>query len=1014
MSKPNAPFKPPTSSKFTLPAKRPHCPNSRGTLGSRYATYKKLRKEDEDDDDDDEQCVPMSTDQLSKHTLETKPSSSQTSSAGEVEGQFYACLYRAPQTRVHKTWETDGYIFLKPGSGCRLYDLDSKRFVSEDTVKKPTSLVPEQTFFIGSKEVLVGERTTKNQLFGLGKKSQSSSAAAQDQAKKNSQKDSAKALFKPPKKALEGRSNNLQAGHATTGTTSDEPIMTNLFYGDNTSPLKLGITKRQHDLKPTPFYSPEKYDDLVAMDRPDERHQERFNLKGGEVVDVHINPLLSRKMRPDQIEGVRFLYNSVTQIRSLVESSNIGEDNIRGRDDDEMPESAGAILADEMGLGKTLQTIAVIDMLLRQCCYFFPKRRHTIEKVLVVCPATLVNNWKTEFIKWLGREFRVLCVDEKTNIKSVINGKYEVLILNYEKVRNHNTLLSTARFGLLVCDEAHQIRNAGSQITQALEALRIERKILLTGTPIQNNLMEFYTMINFIARDYLGDPTTFKKEFENPITRGRKPNCLPKHRDMAEQRSRLLQKITAPLLLRRTADIVTHLLPPKHEIVLFCNPSPLQHKIYTALASFNVKQSTTDLKRTAFERIILLKKLCSAPDLVIDDVHGKGKAGKRTREIMGAAYNSVPTVKTECSQDSGKICALLKLLEAIREKTDDKVIVVSHFTITLDVIEKVCKRKNYPCLRLDGNTKQNSRSGLVQEFNTSAREKCFIMLLSAKAGGAGLNLIGANRLFMLDGDWNPAIDHQAMGRIHRSGQKKECYIYRLMLSGTLDEKIFQRQISKMGLSDALMVKSEASTSSYQLTQKDSNLADDFSEEELMDIFRYQPDTPCSTHDMLQCPCGGKGTPLHDVNNLFRDQTPTEDDDDDDGDDEEHESLPYDKMGFIMASQVTEAMLNRRIKENRKKLASLFDWNHHDFSKVDNSVLTQDKILNTIIEEDAKSGDTTNDKNQNKTFSSTSKSSGAILYVFAKQKRKQEKEDVLTDDESLQEDEGIDEEGSADE
>lgn len=1006
-NKPNAPFKPPTSSKFSLPAKRSNCPL--GTLGSRYASFKKPRKGDPiDDEDDEEECEPMNATQLNKHTLERRSLSSQKSSsqaAEETVGQFYSCVYRGFQTKMHKTWEADGYILLKPGTGCRLYDLDTRRFITEDTVSKRYQLYDGQVIFINSKEVLVGEKTTKDQLFSVGRKTHFSISNQQDQGKHDSQQDSVKAAFKPPKKILAGTSNNMQTANEKIEQISEEPITSGLFYGQNTSPRKIGITKRQYDLEACPLYSSEKYDDLIAMDRPDAKHQKRLNSRDRSVVDVHINPLLSSKMRPDQIEGVKFLYNGVMEMRTLVESSEFDDDD----DDDESregeaPESAGVILADEMGLGKTLQTIAVIDMLLRQNCYFLPKRRYTIERALVVCPATLVNNWKLEFTKWLGREFRVQCVDERTNIKSIINGKFDVLIINYEKVRNFTSLLASAQpgFGLLICDEAHTIRNADSQITKALENLRIARRILLTGTPIQNNLAEFYTMINFVAGDYLGDYATFKKHFEGPITRGRKPNCLPQHRAKAEQRSRLLQKITAPLLLRRTAEVVNHLLPPKHEIVLFCNPSPLQHELYEALSSLSGKESTSELKRTAFERIILLKKLCSAPDLVIEDVHDKGKMGKRTRKIMGNAYNIVPKRKTERAEDSGKLLALLKLLKVIKERTNDKVILVSHFTVTLDILERVCEGMKYPCLRLDGNVKQNIRSSIVHEFNTSDSKSRFIMLLSAKAGGAGLNLIGANRLFMLDGDWNPAIDQQAMGRIHRSGQMKECFIYRLMLSGTLDEKIFQRQNSKMGLSDALMIKSkEPSTSSRQLSQKGSNLADDFSEAELTAIFRYQSDTPCSTHEMLQCPCGGKGTLLNGINTLLQDHNnltkvgfDDEEDKREEEEDDDDDDVEYDKIGFIPASQVTEAMSKQKIKENRKKLASLFDWTHHDFSKADKSVLTQDQILNEIIEKDAQYRKMRNDdKDENDTFSSKSQPSGAILYVFAKRGTRVEKANV---------------------
>lgn len=166
---------------------------------------------------------------------------------------------------------------------------------------------------------------------------------------------------------------------------------------------------------------------------------------------------------------------------------------------------------------------------------------------------------------------------------------------------------------------------------------------------------------------------------------------------------------------------------------------------------------------------------------------------------------------------------LMNMLKRIREETDDKVVLVSNFTATLDVVEAMCRRNRFTTLRLDGSTKQDDRMDIVSEFNRGNARSSFVFLLSTKTGGQGLNLIGANRLFLIDSDWNPSVDKQAMARIvsrcaacraacrspgpaqHRDGQKKRCYIYRLLLAGTMDEKIYQRQISKIGLSDSLMV-----------------------------------------------------------------------------------------------------------------------------------------------------------------------------------------------------------------
>lgn len=152
------------------------------------------------------------------------------------------------------------------------------------------------------------------------------------------------------------------------------------------------------------------------------------------------------------------------------------------------------------------------------------------------------------------------------------------------------------------------------------------------------------------------------------------------------------------------------------------------------------------------------------------------------------------------------IC-VVKMLRHIRDNTNDKVVLVSNFTATLNILEAICRKQKFTFVRLDGQTKASERSIIINSFNKSEQDSQFIFLLSSKAGGTGINLIGANRLILFDSDWNPATDRQAMARIHRDGQKKTCYIYRMVIPGTMDEKIYQRQISKLSLSDAMVVSS---------------------------------------------------------------------------------------------------------------------------------------------------------------------------------------------------------------
>lgn len=556
-----------------------------------------------------------------------------------------------------------------------------------------------------------------------------------------------------------------------------------------------------------------------------------------EIVDVVIDPLISRHLRPHQKEGVKFLYECVMGMRDY--------------------QGKGAILADEMGLGKTLMTITLIWTLLKQTPYV--NESPVIKRALIVCPVTLIANWKKEFKKWLGNE-RIgvfTLANNKSNLNAFVAGRcYQVMIVGYEKVRSISAELKKASIDIIVCDEGHRLKTAANKSAQAILSLNAEKRIILSGTPIQNDLGEFFTMINFLNPGILGTYTTFKREFELPIIKSRQPEAMKKDIEKGKLRSEELSKLTRLFTLRRTAATLDKYLPPKTDTVLFCNPLPQQIKLYKDLLESNMIRSCLGSSDTAehLKAITILKKLCNSPALLRDAEFDSSKLQIPATLTMG----------------SGKMRVLEDFLFKIFEDTDEKVVIVSGFTKTLDIIEDKLNDLGLPLFRLDGSTATHKRQTLVDTFNNCHKSKGFAFLLSAKSGGTGLNLIGASRLFLFDTDWNPSVDLQAMARVHRDGQKRPVHIYRLLTTGTMDEKIYQRQITKQGLADTFMDGGAASNSvearpvssgakkllsvTRDLKPAGGSSSNTFSMAELQDLFSINTETKSNTHDLLGCSC----------------------------------------------------------------------------------------------------------------------------------------------------------------
>ncbi|PWN45805.1 putative RAD54-DNA-dependent ATPase of the Snf2p family [Ceraceosorus guamensis] len=542
-------------------------------------------------------------------------------------------------------------------------------------------------------------------------------------------------------------------------------------------------------------------------------------------VAVVIDPRLGKVLRPHQIEGVKFLYRCAT---SLVDEH-----------------AQGSIMADEMGLGKTLQCITLMWTLLKQSPI---ANKPTIEKAIIACPSSLVRNWANELVKWLGasapgafaldgalsREEMIAAVRRWADAKgrSIVQP---VMIVSYETLRNISDELANCNVGLLLADEGHRLKNAESLTYQELDKIPVKRRVILTGTPVQNDLTEYFSLVKFANPDLLGGRLEFRRHFEMPIIKGRDAAASEQERQVGDAKLAELTGIVSKFIIRRTNDLLSKYLPIKYEHVVFCKVSDFQLKLYQLFCKSPEIQSLLRGKGSQpLKAISILRKLCNHPDLVdlSNDLVGSEKYFPE-----GYTPHDRRDVHTELS---GKMMVLERFLTTMRQTSKDKVVLISNFTQTLDIFEKMCRLNRWGCFRLDGTMAIKKRQKFVDRFNDPEAPE-FIFLLSSKAGGCGINLIGANRLVLFDPDWNPASDQQALARIWRDGQKKTCFVYRFIATGSIEEKILQRQSHKMSLSSCMLD-----------AQEGVEIERHFSSEDLRALFKFNEHTHCDTHDTYKC------------------------------------------------------------------------------------------------------------------------------------------------------------------
>ncbi|CAB1312581.1 unnamed protein product [Coregonus sp. 'balchen'] len=533
------------------------------------------------------------------------------------------------------------------------------------------------------------------------------------------------------------------------------------------------------------------------------------------------------------------------------------------------------ILADEMGLGKTIQCIAHVAMMLE---------RKVLGPFLVVAPLSTLPNWINEFKRFTPEVSVQLyhgpAKDRMALLKQIRkpqgpHNMYPVVVTSFEIAMIDRTFLQRFHWKYLIVDEGHRIKNLNCRLVRELKMLPTDNKLLLTGTPLQNNLAELWSLLNFLLPEVFDDLKSFESWFDIDTVGSDAKNVVPNERE--QNILHMLHQILTPFLLRRLKSDVTLEVPPKKEIVVYAPLTAKQESFYTAVVNKTIAKMlgqekveapvvlTTDgrpkrrtrrpvdyketdgdtpydlekylarVQKEAEQRpapvvdvqmpmdsqinlklqniLMLLKRCCNHPYLI------EYPLDPATQEFK---------IDEQLVQTSGKFLILDRMLPELK-KRGHKVLIFSQMTSILDILMDYCYLRGYLYSRLDGSMAYPDREENMAKF--SSDPEVFLFLLSTRAGGLGINLTAADTVIIFDSDWNPQADLQAQDRCHRIGQTKPVVVYRLVTANTIDQKILERASAKRKLEKMVIHKKKFKGGKAELKQTKSCI--DVSE--LMDL-----------------------------------------------------------------------------------------------------------------------------------------------------------------------------------
>ncbi|KAJ6007716.1 SNF2 family helicase/ATPase [Penicillium herquei] len=558
---------------------------------------------------------------------------------------------------------------------------------------------------------------------------------------------------------------------------------------------------------------------------------------------IYLNPSVGRFVKPTQLLGIQFMWREICESEKM----------------------EGCMLAHIMGLGKTMQVISLLLTIAEASLSLDPNIRDQVPKKLqgsctiVLAPAGLIQNWLEEFDFWLprtdplGRIFdlsasSVRQLGERLDMIEEWGRDGGVLIMGYEIfLRFINNTIVTHGGGapltpeehkriqdillqkpqIVVADEAHRLKSSQTGVTKAVARFETKSRISMTGSPLANNLIEYFQMIDWISPGYLEDYPSFKTRFIEPIQAGLYIDSNRAERRAGLKALKLLNGIIEPKVHRLGISALAADLPPKKEFVLFIKPTPIQTEMYNVF----VKEapSSNDFQKF-WQWVFILQQLLNHPAPFMDRLTHRSKEKAEDTDfstsvddagvpqtLLGKEKAIFAKIQDQLDPSLSNRMLLLHRILLEAKRANDKVLIFSHIFPTLDYIENHFTETGTKYQRIDGNAPIGSRQGIVKAFNSG--NDVDVMLISTKAGGVGLNMFGANRVVIFDFMFNPAHEDQAIGRAYRLGQRKPVFVYRFVTTGTFEELVHDRSVFKSQLSLRVVDKKDIMRASSRATTK---------------------------------------------------------------------------------------------------------------------------------------------------------------------------------------------------
>lgn len=449
------------------------------------------------------------------------------------------------------------------------------------------------------------------------------------------------------------------------------------------------------------------------------------------------------------------------------------------------------ILADEMGLGKTIQSLTFVNEMVNYGIH---------SPFLIIAPLSTIGNWQREFDTWTDlnvityhgssasrnmiQEYEMYYKNEKGERMEGIY-KFQVMITTFEIILTDCIELGEINWRACIIDEAHRLKNRNCKLLEGLRCLKIEHRVLLTGTPLQNNVAELFSLLNFLEPQQFASPEQFMLDFGDLKT---------------EEQVEKLQAILKPMMLRRLKEDVEKSLAPKEETIVEVELTNIQKKYYRAILERNFqflsKGGTYANMPNLMNTMMELRKCCIHPFLI-------NSAEEQILAEYKQQHGESGESQLKCMvQASGKLVLIDKLLPRLRAD-GHRVLIFSQMVRCLDILEDYVIQKKYPFERIDGRVRGNLRQAAIDRFSKPGSDR-FVFLLCTRAGGLGINLTAADTVIIFDSDWNPQNDLQAQARCHRIGQQKHVKVYRLICRNTYEREMFDKASLKLGLDKAVL------------------------------------------------------------------------------------------------------------------------------------------------------------------------------------------------------------------